>query len=106
MCLEDDIRDRIVNSEAFRRVMEAGKQLAEAFAQLNEATREVVEKLSDQIAPIDAAVADLVRDILETVDMSIKTEPPRAIIRRLGCRPNTKAATAIRCNARNGCRHK
>lgn len=106
MCLEDDIRDRIVNSEAFRRVMEAGKQLAEAFAQLNEATREVVEKLSDQIAPIAAAVTDLVRDILETVDLSIKTEPPRAIIRRLGCRPNTKAATAIRCNARNGCRHK
>lgn len=106
MCLEDDIRDRIVNSEAFRRAMEAGKQLAEAFAQLNEATREVVEKLSDQIAPIAAAVADLVRDILETVDLSIKTEPPRAIIRRLGCRPNTKAATAIRCNARNGCRHK
>ena len=106
MCLEDDIRDRIVNSEAFRRAMEAGKQLAEAFAQLNEATREVVEKLSNQIAPIAAAVADLVRDILETVDLSIKTEPPRAIIRRLGCRPNTKAATAIRCNARNGCRHK
>lgn len=106
MCLEDDIRERIVNSEAFRRAMEAGKQLAEAFAQLNEATREVVEKLSDQIAPIAAAVADLVRDILETVDLSIKTEPPRAIIRRLGCRPNTKAATAIRCNARNGCRHK
>lgn len=106
MCLEDDIRDRIVNSEAFRRVMEACKQLAEAFAQLNEATREVVEKLSDQIAPIAAAVADLVRDILETVDLSIKTEPPRAIIRRLGCRPNTKAAIAIRCNARNGCRHK
>lgn len=106
MCLEDDIRDRIVNSEAFRRAMEACKQLAEAFAQLNEATREVVEKLSDHIAPIAAAVADFVRDILETVDLSIKTEPPRAIIRRLGCRPNTKAATAIRCNARNGCRHK
>ena len=106
MCLEDDIREKIVNSEAFRRVMEAGKQLAEAFAQLNEATREVVEKLSDQIAPIAAAVADIVRDILETVDLSIKTEPPRAIIRRLGCRPNTKAAIAIRCNARNGCRHK
>lgn len=106
MCLEDDIREKIVNSESFRRAMEACKQLAEAFAQLNEATREVVEKLSNQIAPIAAAVADLVRDILETVDLSIKTEPPRAIIRRLGCRPNTKAATAIRCNARNGCRHK
>lgn len=106
MLNEDDLRERIINSEAFQRAMEAGKQLAEAFAQLNEATREVVEKLSDQISPIAAAVADLVRDILETVDLSIKTEPPRAIIRRLGCRPNTKAATAIRCNARNGCRHK
>lgn len=106
MCLDDDIREKIVNSEAFRRVMEAGKQLAEAIVQLNETTREVVEKLSDQIAPIAAAVADLFRDILETVDLSIKTEPPRAIIRRLGCRPNTKAAIAIRCNARNGCRHK
>ena len=106
MCIEDDIREKIVNSEAFRRAMEAGKQLAEAFIQLNETAREVAEKLADQIAPIAAAVADLVRDILETVDLSIKTEPPRAIIRRLGCRPNTKAATAIRCNARNGCRHK
>lgn len=106
MCLVDDIRERIVNSEAFRRAMEAGKQLAEAFIQLNETTREVVEKLAEQIAPLAAAVANLVRDILETADLSIKTEPPRAIIRRLGCRPNTKAATVIRCNARNGCRHK
>lgn len=106
MCLEDDIRDKIVNSEAFRRAMEAGKKLAEAFIQLNETTREVVEKLAEQIAPLAAAVANLVRDILETADLSIKTEPPRAIIRRLGCRPNTKAATVIRCNARNGCRHK
>lgn len=106
MCLEDDIRERIVNSEAFRRAMEACKQLAEAFIQLNETTREVVEKLAEQIAPLAATFADLVQDILETADLSIKTEPPRAIIRRLGCRPNTKAATAIRCNARNGCRHK
>ena len=106
MCLEDDIRERIVNSEAFRRAMEAGKQLAEAFIQLNETTREVVEKLAEQIATLAGAVSDLVRDILETYDLSIKTEPPRAIIRRLGCRPNTKASTAIRCNARNGCWHK
>lgn len=106
MILQDDIRDRVVNSEAFRRAMEAGKQLAEALVQLNETTREVVEKLAEQIAPVAAAVADLVRDILETADLSIKTEPQRAIIRRLGCRPNTKATTAIRCNARNGCRHK
>lgn len=106
MCLEDDIREKIVNSEAFRRAMEAGKQLAEAIAQLNGTMREVVEKIAEQISPVAAAVADLVRDILETADLRIKTDPPRAIIRRLGCRPNTKAATAIRCNARNGCRHK
>ena len=106
MSLQDDIRDRVVNSEAFRRAMEAGKQLAEALVQLNETTREVVEKLAEHVAPIAAAVADLVRDILETVDLIAKTEPPREIVRRLGCRPNTKAATAIRCNARNGCRHK
>lgn len=106
MCLEDDIREKIVNSEAFRRAMEAGKQLVEAFIQLNEATREVVEKLAEQIAPLAAAVANLVRDILETADLSIKTEPPRAIIRRLGCKPSTKAVAAIRYNARSGCRHK
>lgn len=106
MRLDDDTRERIVKSEAFRRVMEACKQLSEAFVQINEATREVVEKIAEQIAPVAAAVAALVRDILETADLSIKTEPPRAIIRRLGCRPNTKAATVIRCNARNGCRHK
>ena len=106
MLNEDDLRERIINSEAFQRAMEAGKQLAEAIVQLNETARKVVEKIAEQIAPVAAAVADLVRDILETADLSIKTEPPRAIIRRLGCRPNTKAATAIRCNARNGCRHK
>ena len=101
MCIEDDIRERIENSEAFKKLIEACKQFAEAG-------RQAIEVLADNILPIAEQIGRIFGEILDAADIDVacKTDPPRIPVRCIGCKPSTKSRRATRCYIRTGHRHK
>ena len=101
---EDELRERLQNTDAFRGLMEAVKRLGEAALESLETFAEIVR---DQIHPIAKASFDLIRELLDIVDKhSEKTIPPRNLVRCVGSRPATKGKANACCYHRSGCRHK
>lgn len=101
---EDELRERLQNTDAFRGLMEAVKRLGEAARESLETSAEIVR---DQIMPIAGAAFDLIRELLDAVDeASEKTIPPRSLVRCIGSRPETRRKATACCYHRSGCRHK
>lgn len=101
---EDELRERLQNTDAFRGLMEAVKRLGEAARESFETFAEIVR---EQIMPIAGAAFDLIRELLDAVDdASEKTIPPRSLVRCIGSRPETRRKATACCYHRSGCRHK
>lgn len=101
---EDELRERLQNTDAFRGLMEAVKRLGEAA---RESLGTFAEIVRDQITPIAGAAFDLIRELLDAVDeASEKTIPPRSLVRCIGSRPETRRKATACCYHRSGCRHK
>ncbi len=101
---EDELRERLQNTDAFRGLMEAVKRLGEAARESLETFAEIVR---EHIMPIAEAAFDLIRELLDAVDeASEKTIPPRGLVRCIGSRPETRRKATACCYHRSGCRHK
>lgn len=101
---EDELRERLQNTDAFRGLMEAVKRLGEAARESLETFAEIVR---EQIMPIAGAAFDLIRELLDAIDeASEKTIPPRSLVRCIGSRPETRRKATACCYHRSGCRHK
>ena len=101
---EDELRERLQNTDAFRGLMEAVKRLGELARESLERFTEIAR---DQILPIANSAFDLIRELLDIVnDHSEKTIPPRNLVRCVGSRPATKGKANACCYHRSGCRHK
>ena len=101
---DDELRERLQNTDAFRGLMEAVKRLGEAARESLETFSEIVR---EQIMPIAGAAFDLIRELLDAVDeASEKTIPPRSLVRCIGSRPETRRKATACCYHRSGCRHK
>lgn len=101
---EDELRERLQNTDAFRGLMEAVKRLGEAARESMETFAEIVR---EQIMPIAGAAFALIRELLDAVDeASEKTIPPRTLVRCIGSRPETRRKATACCYHRSGCRHK
>ena len=101
---EDELREHLQNTDAFRGLMEAVKRLGEAARESLETFSEIVR---EQIMPIAGAAFDLIRELLDAVDEATeKTIPPRSLVRCIGSRPETRRKATACCYHRSGCRHK
>ena len=99
----DELKDQLLETDAFCGLMEALKRFADAMHDSFEAFADVIR---EQIVPVASSVIDVFRELIEAVNRKEKTKSPRFLVRCICNRPVTKIMAQARYYHRSGCRHR
>ena len=100
---EDELRDQLQGSDAFRGLMEALRKIADVA---RDGIEIFCDAIREEIVPLCRSVIDVFRELIGAVNRKEKTKTPRFLVRCIGNRPVTKIMAQARYFHRSGCRHK